>query len=101
MERLRNRQRIVDRAALQEAVEAVFARRLPEAERRMAVLQVYRRALDAGHKEIRRRFEAAPDGALALAGPCFLIDPLLRPNPHAAARHPPPPPHPTPPAQHL
>src|SRR3546814_13848377 len=88
MERLRNRQRIVDRAALQEAVEAVFARRLPEAERRMAVLQVYRRALDAGHREIRRRFQAAQDGAIPDPATRFLVEQLNRPSNDTAARHP-------------
>ncbi len=78
MEPLRNRRRIIDRAALQESVEAVLDRRLPESERRAAMLERYRAALDRGVAEIRRRFEDTHDGALAVRGQCFLMDQLLR-----------------------
>ncbi len=76
MKALRQKRKIVDRLAVTEA--AVELLDLGESERPAALLGCYREALDAGFAEVRRRFEADHDGALAVQGNCHLIDQLIR-----------------------
>ncbi len=78
MLRLQDRRAIIDRAELHTAAIAVLDRDLPESERAQAMLIFYRKALDAGRMEIRRRFELDQSGTLAVQGYCFLIDQLIR-----------------------
>ena len=78
MLKLHDRRAIIDRAELHAAAIAVLERDLPEGERAQAMLNFYRKALDAGRMEIRRRFELDQSGTLAVQGYCFLIDQLIR-----------------------
>ncbi len=76
MDRLGKKREIIHRVELQAAVEACFD--LSESERRTAMLDCYRSALDAGTDEIWRRFKADQNGALSVQGQCFLIDQVIR-----------------------
>jgi [protein-PII] uridylyltransferase len=78
MPKLHDRRAIIDRAELHAAAIAVLSRDLPESDRAQAMLNFYRKALDAGRMEIRRRFELDQSGTLAVQGHCFLIDQLIR-----------------------
>ena len=78
MRKLQDRRAIIDRAALQAAAVAAYERDMPESERSQAMLVFYRKALDAGRMEIRRRFDLDQSGTLAVQGHCFLIDQLVR-----------------------
>ncbi len=78
MSGLRNRREIVDRAVLMEAAQAAVDSAAGDSARRAALLDVYRAALEAGRAEVRRRFEATPDGPASAAGLCFLIDQIVR-----------------------
>ena len=85
MKALRRKRKIIDRLALTAA--AVERLDLRELERRDALLACYREALEAGFAEVRRRFEADHDGALAVQGNCHLIDQLIRTIYEIAADH--------------
>lgn len=76
MKALRQKRKIINRLELTEAAVELLDR--GESERRDALLACYRSALDAGFAEVRRRFEADHDGALAVQGNCHLIDQLIR-----------------------
>jgi [protein-PII] uridylyltransferase len=78
MPRLRNKRDIVDRAELHERALALLDRDMTEEERNLALLGFYRKALDAGQMEIRRRFDLDQSGTLAVQGQCFLMDQLIR-----------------------
>jgi [protein-PII] uridylyltransferase len=78
MRKLQDRRAIIDRAALQAAAVAAYERDMPEGDRGQAMLGFYRKALDAGRMEIRRRFELDQSGTFAVQGHCFLIDQLVR-----------------------
>ena len=78
MKSLRNKRAIIDRAGLRAAALAALDRGMPDSDRPRAMLIFYRKALDAGYMEIRRRFELGQSGALTVQGHCFLIDQLLR-----------------------
>jgi [protein-PII] uridylyltransferase len=78
MQKLRDRRAIIDRAGLHAAAIAAYERDMPESARAQAMLSFYRKALDAGRMEIRRRFELDQSGTLAVQGYCFLIDQLVR-----------------------
>ena len=78
MQKLRDRRAIIDRAALHAAAIAAYERDMPESARAQAMLSFYRKALDAGRMEIRRRFELDQSGTLAVQGYCFLMDQLVR-----------------------
>jgi len=78
MLKVRDRRSIIDRAELHARALAVLDRDMPEEERKRAMLDFYRKALDAGRMEIRRRFELDQSGTLAVQGQCFLMDQLIR-----------------------
>ncbi len=78
MPTLRNKRDIVDRAELHASALAVLDRGMSEEDRNLALLEFYRKALDAGRMEIRRRFDLDQSGTLAVGGQCFLMDQLIR-----------------------
>jgi len=78
MPRLRDKRAIIDRAELHARALAVLDRDMPADDRNQAMLDFYRKALDAGRMENRRRFELDQSGTLAVQGQCFLIDQLIR-----------------------
>jgi [protein-PII] uridylyltransferase len=68
---------IIDRRAVDAALaEAARSARMPTIDRAPLVAPL-KAALAAGRAEIRRRFEAAGDGAAAIREQCFLIDQLI------------------------
>jgi len=77
-EAVENRGAIVRRRTLQAEIEAVAWADLPPAERRAGVLEVLRRALEAGRAEIRRRFEAGAAGSVVVRAHCYLADQVIR-----------------------
>lgn len=87
MNSLKNRRKIINRQALQEALEAVMERDLPAPKRRMEWLNLYKQVLADGYMEVKRRFMADQDGALAVLGNAYVIDQLIRAMYHMAARH--------------
>ncbi|MEM8827238.1 MAG: [protein-PII] uridylyltransferase, partial [Pseudomonadota bacterium] len=78
MLKLRNKRAVIDRAELHARALDVYDRDISEDERKQAMLNFYRKALDAGRMEIQRRFENDQSGTLAVRGQCFLIDQLIR-----------------------
>ena len=78
MEQLRNRRAIIDRINLQEQIEKIHDEDISEADRAASILSIYRNTLKSGITEIRQRFTETQDGELAVRGPCFLIDQLIR-----------------------
>jgi [protein-PII] uridylyltransferase len=68
---------IVDRPALLEALAAAARQARMSGGDRTPLVAVGKAALAAGRAEIRRRFEAAGDGAAVMREQCFLIDELI------------------------
>ena len=87
MERLRNRRHIVDRALVYDSASALLEDRAPGGDRPPELLVFYRKVIDSGVMEIRRRFDLDQDGALAVQGHCFLMDQLIRVIHDVAAEH--------------
>ncbi len=87
MERLRNRRDIVDRALVYDSASALLEDRAPGGDRPPELLVFYRKVVDSGVMEIRRRFDLDQDGALAVQGHCFLMDQLIRVIHDIAAEH--------------
>ncbi|MDJ0684106.1 MAG: [protein-PII] uridylyltransferase [Alphaproteobacteria bacterium] len=75
---IKKRRAIIDRKGLTLALEAVLERRLADAEDRAARLSLLKEALARGRAEVKRRFMADQDGAVAVAGLAFLVDQLVR-----------------------
>ncbi|HTZ35058.1 MAG TPA: [protein-PII] uridylyltransferase [Stellaceae bacterium] len=67
---------IIDRRALGEMLSALVLD--PASPDRAPVVTLARRALDAGRREVRRRFEAGGSAAHCVAEQCFLVDQLVR-----------------------
>jgi [protein-PII] uridylyltransferase len=78
MDAIRSRRKIIHRAALQEEAEAIARAQGSDADRRKALLALYKAALERGRAEVERRFFEDGDGALCVAGNAFLIDQLIR-----------------------
>ena len=72
------RRAIVDRAALQDELAAVAARRLSTERAREEILAVLGAALTKGQAEVRRRLEAGVSGTEAARANCFLVDQIVR-----------------------
>ncbi|WP_259781361.1 [protein-PII] uridylyltransferase [Aestuariispira ectoiniformans] len=87
MKNLKNRRKIINRQALQEALEAVLDKDLSTQKRRAEWLSLYKQALNDGYAEVKRRFMKDQDGALAVLGNAYVIDQLIRAMYHMAARH--------------
>ena len=75
----RNKRAIVDRAALQEGLDALAADASPDSTAlRAEVLAALKAALADGREEIRGRLEAGGKGNEIVKSHCFLIDQLVR-----------------------
>ncbi len=72
------RRAIVDRAALQDELAAVAARRLSAERAREEILAVLGAALTKGQAEVRRRLEAGVSGTETARANCFLVDQIVR-----------------------
>ena len=84
---LEKRRQLIDRRALSEAVEGLFAQGLNEAERKPKLLALYKDALAKGRAEIERRFFESHDGAKTVLAHAYLIDQLIRVIHDGAATH--------------
>jgi len=84
---LEKRRQLIDRRALSEAVEELFAQGLNEAERKPKLLALYKDALAKGRAEIERRFFESHDGAKTVLAHAYLIDQLIRVIHDGAATH--------------
>ncbi len=69
---------IIDRRALAEELAAAARSQRRRALERSLFLAPLKTALAAGRDEIRRRFEATGNGAVAVREQCFLMDQLIR-----------------------
>ncbi|MBT5107260.1 MAG: [protein-PII] uridylyltransferase [Rhodospirillaceae bacterium] len=76
METLRKKRKIIDRTALMEAAHEAVDQ--GGSDPNAGLLDCFRDALRAGEAEVRSRFEADKDGALAVQGQCYLMDQLIR-----------------------
>lgn len=76
--KVKNQRRIIDRRALQEALESAGADKSGEADIRAAWLPVLKEALTKGREEIQTRFFEDQDGTQCVRGNCFLIDQMIR-----------------------
>ena len=95
MSTLKNRRKIINRQALQLALEEILDQNLADNKRRLQWLALYKQALDHGYKEVERRFMEDQNGALAVAGNAFVIDQMVRVIYDMAAIHLYPAPNPT------
>lgn len=75
---IEKRRQLIDRRALLQAVEDIFAEGLKDAARRAGLLALYKGALAKGREEIQRRFFKDLDGAKAVLAHAYLIDQLIR-----------------------
>jgi [protein-PII] uridylyltransferase len=69
---------IIDRRALAEELTAAARSQRRRALERSLFLAPLKAALASGREEIRRRFEATGNGAVAVREQCFLMDQLIR-----------------------
>jgi [protein-PII] uridylyltransferase len=76
--KIKSQRAIIDRSAVTERLAAVVAQGLVKHKRRIAVLDVFRQAYQAGFAEVRRRFDSHGQGTEAVHEQCFLIDQLVR-----------------------
>jgi [protein-PII] uridylyltransferase len=74
---LKQRQ-IIDRAAIEAALEAAYDEDTPANEARHALFLAVKAALEAGRAEILSRFEAGETGEATVRAYAFLMDQLLR-----------------------
>ena len=77
-QKIKNQRTIIDRRAVRAELAALFAEGLPKQKRRARVLELFKRVLQDGHAEVRRRFETKGQGAAAVRENCFLMDQLIR-----------------------
>ncbi len=84
---LKSRRKIINRQKLQFALEDIFKQDISPNERRILCIKTYKETLDNAFLEVKGRFMANQNGALAVAGNCFIIDQLLRVIFHMAAVH--------------
>jgi [protein-PII] uridylyltransferase len=75
-EKLENPRAIVDRRAL--LAEAEQVAKLADGARRAALLAMFKRAMQRGLDEIRRRFDQRNIGSEAVRGRCLLVDQIVR-----------------------
>jgi [protein-PII] uridylyltransferase len=73
-----DRRAIVWRRALQVAVAAVAAEKLPAKECRARVLALLKDALAKGRAEVRRRLDAGAPGSAVVRANCYLVDQIVR-----------------------
>ena len=78
MIKITDQRAIIDRRALQVCLAELAVKDLSRAERRAAVLDLFKGALAKGRAEVRRRFEARGKGSVTIHENCFLIDQLIR-----------------------
>jgi [protein-PII] uridylyltransferase len=76
--KIKNQRGIIDRQEVLTQLEAAVAEGLPKQQRRARVLEAFKAAFQAGHAEIRRRFNEHGQGTEAVREHCFLIDQLVR-----------------------
>jgi [protein-PII] uridylyltransferase len=74
---LKQRQ-IIDRAAIEAALSDAYDEETPSNESRHALFLQVKTALEAGHAEIRKRFEEGELGEATVRANAFLMDQLLR-----------------------
>ncbi len=84
---IEKRRQLIDRRALAEAVDGLFAQGLNEADRKPKLLALYKDALNKGRDEIERRFFESHDGAKTVQAHAYLIDQLIRVIHDSAAAH--------------
>lgn len=84
---IEKRRQLIDRRALTQAVDDLFAEGLKESARKSKQLVLYKDALAKGQAEIQRRFFESHDGAKAVLAHAYLIDQLIRVIHDAAATH--------------
>jgi [protein-PII] uridylyltransferase len=75
---IKNPRSIIDRKSLLARLEALAAEGLAKTKRRIAVLALFKQAYQAGHDEVRRRFDASGLGTEAVHEQSHLIDQLVR-----------------------
>jgi len=73
-----NPRSIIDRKAMVLRLEELAALGLNKTKRRPALLAIFKEAYQAGHAEVRRRFEAKGLGTETVHEQAFLIDQLVR-----------------------
>jgi [protein-PII] uridylyltransferase len=78
MNEISDPRRIISRRSLAAELEAVAARADGPEALRLGALALFRSALDKGREELRRRFEARPNGTEAVRGLAFLMDQIVR-----------------------
>ncbi len=86
-QKLISRRKIINRQILQFALEDIFKQDIKPNQRRILCIKIYKQTLDNAFLEVKQRFMANQNGALAVAGNCFIIDQLLRVIYHMASRY--------------
>ncbi len=76
--KIKNQRAIIDRAEVVARLDAAIAEELPKQKRRARVLEIFKQAHQAGHAEVRRRFEEHGLGSETVREHCFLVDQLVR-----------------------
>jgi [protein-PII] uridylyltransferase len=76
--KIKNQRSIIDRAEITAQLDAVVAEDLAQPQRRARVLALFKQAFQAGHEEVRRRFEKQGSGTEVVRENCFLVDQLIR-----------------------
>lgn len=84
---IEKRRQLIDRRALAQAVETLFAEGLKESARKPKLLALYKDALAKGQAEVQRRFFESHDGAKAVLSYAYLIDQLIRVIHDTASTH--------------
>ena len=77
-DKIKSQRAIIDRGKLVAQLDDLAEQGLPNQKRRAALLALFKEAYQAGHAEVRRRFEANGLGTAAVHEQCFLIDQLVR-----------------------
>ncbi len=77
-DKIKSQRALIDRTQILEQLTTIVAENLPKQKRRAAVLDVFRQAHQAGHAEVRRRFEAQGSGPEAVHELCFVVDQIIR-----------------------
>ncbi|HIJ38998.1 MAG TPA: [protein-PII] uridylyltransferase [Rhodospirillaceae bacterium] len=77
-QKIKNQRAIIDRTDIIARLEAMLALSLTKQKRRAAVLEIFKEVLQAGHAEVRRRFEEHGSGTEVVRENCFLVDQLIR-----------------------
>ncbi len=85
--KIKNQRAIINRAEIIARLDGLIAEESPKSKRRAKVLEIIKQAHQAGHDEVRRRFEARGLGTEAVRENCFLVDQLVRIVHDFAAEH--------------